>query len=68
MFNTAFSAAYSKWESSLFDQFYTDKKTDGSPRKDCPACYESVVISYGIVNLPHGLKLSRLFGGLTLQR
>lgn len=36
-------AACSKWKSSLFDQFYTDKKTDG-------------------------LKLSRLFGGLTLQR
>lgn len=34
------------------------------PIRAAPACYESVVISYGIVNLPHSLKLSRLFGGL----
>ena len=44
------------------------KRRTAAPERTAPACYESVVISYGIVNLPHGLKLSRLFGGLTLQR
>lgn len=47
-----------------FDFLTNFKSQRNDPKSRSAFCYESVVISYGIVNLPHSLKLSRLFGDL----